>query len=61
MALAKGSDADVSDEALRALRGFDLTPKEKDDLTQLAENLAGPHRETARTIQNLIKKAIVDK
>lgn len=48
LALAKGSDADVSDEALRALRGFDLTPKEKDDLTLLAENLAGPHRELAQ-------------
>ena len=42
----------VSDEALRALRGFDLTASETKRLTALAEKLDGPHRELARRVIN---------
>ncbi|HUE71572.1 MAG TPA: HEAT repeat domain-containing protein [Pirellulaceae bacterium] len=46
--LAESEVAAVSDEALRALRGFDLTPGETERLKALAEKLDGPHRELAR-------------
>ena len=45
--LAHAGNGEVSDEALRALRGFDLSEEEKDQLTQLAAKLAGPHKELA--------------
>lgn len=46
--LAESPVAAVSDEALRALRGFDLTPGEIERLKVLAEKLDGPKRELAR-------------
>jgi putative membrane-bound dehydrogenase-like protein len=46
--LAESPVPPVSDEALRALRGFDLTAGEKERLAALAEKLDGPHRELAR-------------
>jgi putative membrane-bound dehydrogenase-like protein len=46
--LAESEVPAVSDEALRALRGFDLTRGEIDRLNSLAEKLDGPHRELAR-------------
>lgn len=46
--LAESPVPPVSDEALRALRGFDLTAGEKERLAALADKLDGPHRELAR-------------
>lgn len=40
----------VADEALRALRGFDLAPKEKEELTALADKLEDPRRELAKRV-----------
>lgn len=50
MKLAESASAAVSDEALRSLRGFDLTPGEKNRLKTLAEKLEGPHRELAQRV-----------
>ncbi len=38
----------VSDEALRSLRGFDLTPGEIEQLESLKNKLGGPHRTLAK-------------
>jgi putative heme-binding domain-containing protein len=43
--LTTADNADVADEALRALRGFDLTESEKQQLTELAAKLDGPRKE----------------
>jgi putative membrane-bound dehydrogenase-like protein len=48
--LAASDKAEVSDEALRALRGFDLTASEKTQLTELAAKLTGPHQELAQRV-----------
>jgi putative membrane-bound dehydrogenase-like protein len=40
----------VADEALRALRGFDLTPKEKEQLAALAEKLPGARKELVKRV-----------
>jgi putative heme-binding domain-containing protein len=48
--LAASDNAEVSDEALRALRGFDLSPSEKAQLTELAAKLTGPHQELAQRV-----------
>jgi putative membrane-bound dehydrogenase-like protein len=46
-----GSDqTEVADEALRALRGFDLEPEEKEQLTALAAKLDGPRKELAERV-----------
>jgi putative membrane-bound dehydrogenase-like protein len=45
--LAAGANAEVSDEALRSLRGFDLTAEEKGRLLRLAATLKSPHKELA--------------
>jgi putative membrane-bound dehydrogenase-like protein len=45
--LAAGGNAEVADEALRALRGFDLNDGEKETLTELATKLDGPRKELA--------------
>ena len=45
--LTSGEQAEVADEALRALRGFDLEPEEKEQLTALAAKLEGPRKELA--------------
>ncbi|HEX5103042.1 MAG TPA: PVC-type heme-binding CxxCH protein, partial [Pirellulaceae bacterium] len=42
--------AEVADEALRALRGFDLEPDEKEQLTALAAKLEGPRKELAERV-----------
>jgi putative membrane-bound dehydrogenase-like protein len=42
--------AEVADEALRALRGFDLNPEEKKQLTALAAKLEGPRKELAERV-----------
>jgi putative membrane-bound dehydrogenase-like protein len=42
--------AQVADEALRALRGFDLEPEEKEQLTALAAKLEGPRKELAERV-----------
>src|SRR4029434_2421033 len=48
--LAAGDNAEVTDEALRALRGFDLSDGESQQLTQLAGKLDGPHKELAERV-----------
>ena len=48
--LAASDNAEVSDEALRALRGFDLSASEKAQLTELAAKLTGPHQELAQRV-----------
>ncbi len=48
--LAAGENADVADEALRALRGFDLSAGEKQKLTELAGKLDGPHKELVNRV-----------
>ena len=40
----------VADEALRALRGFDLAPKEKEQLMALAETLQGSRQELVKRV-----------
>jgi putative heme-binding domain-containing protein len=45
--LAGSDQAEVADEALRAIRGFDLEPEEREQLTALAAKLEGPHKELA--------------
>jgi putative membrane-bound dehydrogenase-like protein len=50
LVLAEDNNLEVADEALRALRGFDLTPKEQQRITQLAARLEGPHRELAERV-----------
>ena len=47
LVLSKDSITDVADEALRSLRGFDLSEGERQQLTELAGTLAGPHKELA--------------
>jgi putative heme-binding domain-containing protein len=46
--LAEDKVPEVADEALRALRGFDLSPKEKEELAALSQTLAGAHKELAQ-------------
>jgi putative membrane-bound dehydrogenase-like protein len=46
--LTTAENAEVADEALRALRGFDLNDGEKQQLTERAEKLEGPHKELAQ-------------
>ena len=48
--LAAGENAEVVDEALRALRGFDLNDGEKATLTELAAKLDGPRKELAERV-----------
>jgi putative membrane-bound dehydrogenase-like protein len=48
--LAASDNSEVSDEALRALRGFDLSASEKTQLTELAGKLTGPHQELAQRV-----------
>jgi len=48
--LAAGANAEVADEALRALRGFDLKDGEKQRLMELAGNLEEPHKELAQRV-----------
>jgi putative membrane-bound dehydrogenase-like protein len=48
--LAESPVAPVSDEALRALRGFDLNPGERQRIEALRDKLAGPHRELAQRV-----------
>src|SRR5262245_26379645 len=50
MELAAGDIAEVADEALRALRGFDLSQGEKQKLTDLAGKLTGPHKDLAERV-----------
>lgn len=45
--LVESANAEVADEALRAIRGFDLTAAEKEQLTALAAKLTGSHKELA--------------
>ena len=45
MELVADKEPQVADEALRALRGFDLTPKEKEVLSELGEKLQGSRKE----------------
>jgi putative heme-binding domain-containing protein len=47
LGLIAASDADVADEAMRALRGFDLTESEKQQIAELAAKLNGPRKELA--------------
>ena len=42
--------AEVADEALRALRGFDLSEGEKQQLTELAAKSAGPRKELVERV-----------
>lgn len=46
--LAEGQVPEVADEALRALRGFDLSPKEKEQLSALSRKLTGSHQDLAQ-------------
>ncbi len=48
--LATGDNAEVADEALRALRGFDLNDGEKQRMTELAARLEGPRKELAERV-----------
>ena len=48
--LTTADSAEVADEALRALRGFDLTEAEKQQLTQLSATLQGPRKELAQRV-----------
>jgi putative membrane-bound dehydrogenase-like protein len=48
--LAAGESSEVADEALRALRGFDLIDGEKQKLTDLVAKLEGPHKELAKRV-----------
>jgi putative membrane-bound dehydrogenase-like protein len=48
--LTSSETFDVADEALRALRGFDLSEDEKRRLTELAGKLAGPRRELVERV-----------
>ena len=48
--LTRSGPADVADEALRAIRGFDLEPEEKEQLTALAAKLEGPRKELAERV-----------
>ena len=45
--LTGNTNLEVADEALRAIRGFDLSTGEQQQLTELAGKLAGPHKELA--------------
>ena len=46
--LAENKVPEVADEALRALRGFDLSPKEKEQLSALSRKLTGSHQDLAQ-------------
>ncbi len=48
--LAAGENTQVAEEALRALRGFDLGEGEKQTLTDLTAKLAGPRKELAQRV-----------
>lgn len=48
--LAAGDSAEVADEALRALRGFDLNDNERQKLTDLAGKFDGPRKELAERV-----------
>jgi putative membrane-bound dehydrogenase-like protein len=48
--LAASDDAEVAEEALRALRGFDLSEGEKQSLTDLAAKLTGSRKELAERV-----------
>jgi len=48
--LAAGENAEVSDEALRGLRGFDLNDGEKQKLMDLTGKLDGPRKELAERV-----------
>ena len=48
MQLTADAAPEVSAEALRALRGFDLEPGEKAELEKLSATLTGPHQELAQ-------------
>jgi putative membrane-bound dehydrogenase-like protein len=50
--LAEDKAPEVADEALRALRGFDLVPKEKQQLAALAGKLAEPHKLLAQRVMD---------
>ncbi|MCI0357800.1 MAG: c-type cytochrome [Planctomycetaceae bacterium] len=50
MELAAGDSAEVADEALRALRGFDMNEGEKQKLADLAGKPAGPRKELAERV-----------
>ncbi len=50
--LADDKVPEVADEALRALRGFDLLPKEKQQLAELGDKLEGPHKVLAQRVIN---------
>ena len=46
--LARDENAEVADEALRAFRGFDLSPQEKEELAAIAEKLPDSRKELVR-------------
>ncbi|MBC7855179.1 MAG: hypothetical protein IAF94_17240, partial [Pirellulaceae bacterium] len=46
--LAENKVPEVASEALRALRGFDLSPREKEELSKLSQTLTGPHKDLAQ-------------
>ncbi|MGI8980478.1 MAG: PVC-type heme-binding CxxCH protein [Pirellulaceae bacterium] len=46
--LAADKVPEVADEALRALRGFDLSPREKEQLSVLSRKLTGSHQDLAQ-------------
>src|SRR6185295_17266395 len=46
--LAENKVPEVADEALRGLRGFDLSLKEKEELSALSQKLSGPHKDLAQ-------------
>lgn len=48
--LTTADHAEVADEALRAMRGFDLSDGEKQQLTELAAKLNGPRKELAQRV-----------
>jgi putative membrane-bound dehydrogenase-like protein len=48
--LTAGENAEVADEALRSLRGFDLSDGERQKLTDLAGKLTGPHKELVERV-----------
>ena len=50
LALAESDVPAVSDEALRSLRGIDLSAADKQRLSALAEKLEGPHRALAHRV-----------
>ncbi len=45
--LTGSADAEIADEALRALRGFELGANERQQITALAATLTGPRKELA--------------